>query len=620
MSIDVNALTKKDKDELIDLIKNQDTRIKDLEKKVSRKGGLGGTDTDSSSGTINAFDYTNLKNLQEGFESTIRSVKNMGNLLDTATFKELDERATDIQRNFGLAKDRLFEFKTVLGESVPELVKMGYTQEQAFQVLADAQDGLKTAASLNSDVIRELGATAAVTGEEVETLAGEFRGVGVSVGEVAEQMKSVVDYARSVGVSVKSVSKAVLQDLEKLNLYNFDNGVVGLAKMASMSDRFNISMADTFRIADELFSPEKAIEYAASLQRLGVTTNGLLDPLRAMDMAQNSPEELMKSIVDLGKEFASFNEQTGQMEILPGGKRRLREIAGELKIDAAEFAKMSLQAADFDRKISQIRMPAIAEGNEETKELIASMAQLDKSGIATIQVRNVETGGITEKKVEELTAEDIRNLQRANEESSMTMEQLAVSQLDETRQITSILESGELAAKYGRATAPTMERLGQSIAGGYKSIARAQREALGDTKSIRAGFESVGKPTEDLLRATFFGTPDEITKAVSDLTTSSAEIFKNFFDSGTEFVQTAKEGIVKSFEKQYNNQSTNQTQTLNLNVKVEGDANTSKMDKKEITNALVQVIQDPNTANAMNSGLNGGTAPSAMTGGKNKPN
>jgi hypothetical protein len=131
-----------------------------------------------------------------------------------------------------------------------------------------------------------------------------------------------------------------------------------------------------------------------------------------MDMAQNSPEELMKSIVDLGKEFASFNEQTGQMEILPGGKRRLREIANELKIDAGEFAKMSIQAADFDRKISQIRMPAIAEGNEETKELIASMAQLDKSGIATIQVRNVETGGITEKKVEELTAEDIRNLLR----------------------------------------------------------------------------------------------------------------------------------------------------------------------------------------------------------------
>jgi hypothetical protein len=130
----------------------------------------------------------------------------------------------------------------------------------------------------------------------------------------------------------------------------------------------------------------------------------------------------------------------------------------------------------------------------------------------------------------------------------------------------------------------------------------------------------VGKPTEDLLRATFFGTPDEITKAVSDLTTASGEIFKNFFDSGTEFVQTAKEGIIKSFEKQYNNQSTTQTQTLNVNVKVEGDANTSKMDKKEITNALVQVIQDPNTANAMNSGLNGGTAPSAMTGGKNKPN
>jgi hypothetical protein len=94
-----------------------------------------------------------------------------------------------------------------------------------------------------------------------------------------------------------------------MNLYNFEGGIKGLAKMAATSERLGLSMQTVFNQADKIMNPEGAIEMSAALQRLGVTSSGLLDPLRAMDLAQNDPEQLQKEMVNLGKEFTRFNEK-----------------------------------------------------------------------------------------------------------------------------------------------------------------------------------------------------------------------------------------------------------------------------------------------------------------------
>lgn len=620
--IDPSSLSKKDKDELIELIEQQGKRISELETKV-RRGVTESTDETvdkSVKGITNAFDTDIKDKFTAIFNSAKETLKN-ANPFDQTVLKEIDEYATQVQRNFGLSKDRLFEFKTLFGESAAELAKLGMTEDEVVSTIADAMDGLKTAASLSTQTIIDLGATSKLTNQDVESLTSGFRGVGISMTKVGEEMKSVVNYARSVGVSVQSVSKGVVDNLGKMNLYNFDNGVQGLAKMAATSERMGVSMQDTFRIAEDLFSPEKAINLAAGLQRLGVSANGLLDPLRAMEMAQNDPEALQKEIVNLSKEFTTFNEKTGKMEILPGAKRRLREIAGELNIDAGEFAKMSIQAADFDRKLKQIKMPALAEGDQETKELIASMAQLDAGGVAKIQVKNVETGFIEEKKVEELTPEDIENLKKANEESSKSIEEIAINQLDETKQINALLQSGELAMKYGKALAPSFNKFGSVIAGSSKSVAQRYREELGTVEGIARKYQSVAGGLEDLTVGVLRGDKDLEKKGAEEFGRAVPEIFSNVLSRSEEFITNSLTDIIKVVDKAYTGEKKSQTepQTVNVNVKVEGDANTSKMDKKEITNAVIQGIQDPNTANAMNSGLNGGTAPSAVTGGKNTP-
>jgi hypothetical protein len=318
-------------------------------------------------------------------------------ITETDSLRFLDEQATKIQNAFGVGKQRLSEFKTLIADTTPELVKMGFSQEESTQAVIDITKSLGTNASVGKEAVVELSAVSRLTGEDISTLASNFRDVGVSIYDAGDRMKEVIDYAKNVGVSVQAVSKGVLSNLDKMNLYNFENGVKGLAKMAAQASRLGIDMSNVFAIAEKVFNPEGAIELAAGLQRLGVTANGLLDPLRAMDLARNDPEQLEKELVNITKEWTTFNEKTQQFEILPGAKSRIREIASELNIPASELTKMSIRAADFDKKLQQIKFPSlVGTEDEQTREMIASLATLS-GGTAVIKVRDEQGKEVTKK-------------------------------------------------------------------------------------------------------------------------------------------------------------------------------------------------------------------------------
>ena len=494
----------------------------------------------STEDTFQAFTL-NLESMIGQVSITTQALLDAVNPLDSKVFQEMDEYATKIQASFGLAKNRNDEFKQSIADAGPELAKLGVDEAAMGNNLASIMEKLGTAASVGKEAIVEITAAAKVTGQEIGTLTTNFRDVGISIYDVGDKMKEITNYARSVGVSVSAVSSGVVDNLSKMNQYNFENGIKGLAKMAATATRLGITMEEVFQQADKLMNPEGAIEMSAALQRLGVTSSGLLDPLRAMDMAQNDPEALQKEMVNLGKEFTRFNEKTGQMEILPGAKRRMKEVAEAVGMTGSEFAKMALKSADFDMKLKQIKMPDIASGNEETKELIASMAQM-KDGVATIKVKNDETGLIDTKNVEDLTPDDIKNLQKANEESSKSIEEIALNQFDETVQIKQLLKSGEVSAKFAKATSPTLAKFYGQVAAGYKSIAKGTADLIGTTEEQRKKQESLYKPAEGLIKGKITGDDDLVNKSREDLTAN----FVKFSTSLESDIKTGMDNVQAS--------------------------------------------------------------------------
>jgi hypothetical protein len=557
-----------------------------------------------------------MKKFSNSVEGALKDLANAADPTNLAAFENLDEQATKLQREFGTTKGSIDGFKQSIADAVPELIKMGITEEQALQNMAKVMESMGSSATLGTEAITELSAAADVARVDIGKLATNFRDVGVSVYDVGDQMKEVTDYARSVGVSVAGVSDKVVGNLSKMNLYNFDNGIKGLAKMAATSERMGISMEQVFTFADKIYDPEGAIEMAAGLQRLGVTASGLLDPLRAMDLAANDPEGLQKEIINVTKEFTKFNETNGKFEIMPGSKRRLREIAKEMGIPAEELASMSIKAADFDMKMKQIQFPSLAT-DDETKEMIAGMAQL-KDGKAVINVKNEQTGEVELKQVDQLTASDIESLKKTQEEDSMSIEEVAREQLSVSKQIELNTAGYIKTVEYGKATAEPLEKLYTSIMGAQVDVTRNLAKQA-TTKDVRGTYGAIGQPIEDYIVGGIAGDEGKQRSAEKDFMQALVDTEAKIQNSAQQFLTTTMTDISNRFKEAYMQPQKVETKSeINVNVNITGDENTRNMNATQIETVVKESFAKPEFSSAINGQLAGGNQPSAVTGSKNK--
>lgn len=602
-------MTPAEEKKLLDLVASQGNTIKSLQSTLSQtQKNVTDSITDQ---TLNfGIRLTNLTAIGENALKSVSSAFDFVTKDGGKAFHELDLYGTQIQQSFGVSKERLDEFRYSIAETTPELVKMGLEQDTAVKSFTAIAKSLGTAASIGNEAIIEMSAAAKLTGQDVGTLAGSFREVGVSIYDVGEKMKDVTNYAKSVGVSVSAVSEGVVKNIKNLNLFNFEGGVKGLTSMAAQAARLGVDMGKVMAKAEELFDPEKAIDMSARLQALGVQSSALLDPLKAMDLAQNDPEGLQKEMINISKEFTKFNEQTKQFEIMPGAKRRLREVAHELGMDADELARMSINAADFDKKMSQIEFPELAK-DKETKEMIASMAQL-KDGKAMINIKNEQTGEVELKQVGQLTGKDIESLKMSQEESGKSVEQLAIDQLDELKQIKGLMDGTLKAAEYGKATTPALSKLFYGLRSVEKSVAQRTSEQS-TTKGVRNTVGSLTQPIEDLAVSTIKG--DEMGQA-----TSIQKLImntKDLSDKGIAVMKSIGEGVTSDVKdilgKAYMDKPVQKTEVIYKHegtITLKGEGNVKGQNEIDLSN--------PETGIKLRNAIEGGTAPSATTGAKNQ--
>jgi hypothetical protein len=470
-----------------------------------------------------------------------------------------------LANDMGIGKARMSEMKTTIADAIPEMLKLGMTTTEAFQVIRDVPAALGVNTTIGTEALREMGAAARVSGVETKELTKEFKGVGMSLYDVGDRMAEVAVYAKSVGVNVNAVSKSVVENLYKLNLYNFDNGVKGLAKMASNAASLGVTMEHVEKVTDRVFNPEGAIEMAAGLQRLGVTSSALLDPLKAMDLSMNDPEQLQKEIGNIAKEFSSFNKESGKFEIMPGSKRRLMEVAKELNIPAKELANMSIKASEFDMKMSKIKFPSLA-ASEEDKMLIANMAQM-KGGEAVLQIKNEVTGKMDEINVKDLTADQITKLKEQQSEQSKTIEELAIDQLNVLQSIDAKTGGAAAAVSYGKATTPAMDRFYNTMNVLREETVKVVTSGV-NTGNVREGYKGVTQPLEsgiiDFLKgnASF----ESLTSVVSELTTNVRTTLATIAEGAKDNLINSGQNTVNRITKLYE-----QTGVVPTNITVDQD-------------------------------------------------
>jgi len=224
-----------------------------------------------------------------------------------------------------------------------------------------------------------------------------------------------------------------------------------------------------------------------------------------MDLAQNDPAELQNQIVEMTKGFVQLNK-AGQFEILPDGKRQLREIAKAMDIPYDQLVKMSIGSKELEDKMSKIRFPDAFQ-DEETQKMIANMAEFNKgTGKYEITYTDPKTGQAITKDVEKVTPEDI---EKAQKEANKSMEDVAKEQLTTTQRIAAILEA--VGTKMGVTYAGTgfIEKMRQGTVDAYEAGYKPFYESEGKlgTKQLRGEMEkSGGEAFDKLIKGDIEGT------------------------------------------------------------------------------------------------------------------
>jgi hypothetical protein len=462
----------------------------------------------------------------EGLKSTV------GPLMDPKSISDdlnaLITTAQDLGNNMGIGRARAGELRNTIADTIPEMIKLGITADKGMQAIKDVPSALKTNTTVANETIVELGATSEFTGQSVKDLVAGFSSVGTQLSSVGDEMAGVANYAKSVGVNVKEVTTGVVSNLKNLNLFNFENGVQGLAKMTAQSAMLGVNMSTVFAKAESLLNPESAIEFSSALQRLGVTSSELLDPLSAMDMALNDPAKLQDQMTKVAQQFTRLKADGSGFEILPGAKLQLREVAKELGMSADELASMAIKSSDLDMKLKQIRFPSFA-ASEEDRTLIANMSQM-KDGKAVVQIE--EGGEKKEVAVEDLTAQQLAELKKGQADQAKSAEDLARDQLTVQQEIKNILSGTEFAARMGVASQKPLQRIADA---NLEIRGATARNLFGDkvtAKNVRGTISGVSKPLEEAGASLITGglTPENIDKITTTLSEIPVNLTKSLFD------------------------------------------------------------------------------------------
>ena len=399
----------------------------------------GETKTPDANKAPDAGSIYNPTSLQNEFNLLTARVSNI-----LGPMAQLEASGEQLAETFGFAGDRVIEMENQINKSATSILglsKNAMTYEASMKRAGDIVKEISIVTNRNvvasSDVIKSLELTAEATGVSTKDLAQNFTDAGFQLTDVSTQMETAAKVAQKLGVNVGAVTKGVSDNLKNLNIYNFQGGIEGLSKMVAKSAVLGVNMQSVFNMAEKAFDPEQAIELAASMQRLGVASSDLLDPLKIMDLGQNNPDELMNQIVNVTKGLTKIDEASGKVSILPGEQGRLRELALAMGMSKDELAKMAIKSGELEYKMKKISFPALKVPiSEDDREMIANLSQFTEKDGKTGFAVTVKSG--EQKFVNELDPDDVAFLKQ--QAIPKTLEEIAKDQLTVSQKMLKAME------------------------------------------------------------------------------------------------------------------------------------------------------------------------------------
>lgn len=429
-------------------------------------------------------------------------------LYDSAS--SLNVAATSVNKTLLLNRERILEISQVIADSAPEVARFGGDIRDVTQAITSVAEASRRAVILAADDISKLYVASKVLGDvNLEKLSSNFIEAGIQVSNISKNIEESINYVQSIGGNAKMVMDDVVNRMEYMNRFNFQDGVMGFTRMAAKASMLRLDMRDVASFAEDIMNPQGAIEVASAFQRLGVAAGTLVDPFSLMYKSINDPEGLQDSIIELGKRFVDFNSETGNFKINPAGIMQMKELSGVLKMSYNDFAKMAISAADFDKRLSEISFDY--KGNREDLMLLANMAQF-KGGEYVVKIDEKE------KRLRDVTEEEFVKLREIQENAPKTLEEIAKGQMTLTENIAADVKAIAYKILYGITSTPEVVGLTESIRRIENTLGSSVYQTVPGTEEIRGIASEMFGFGSDVLSGIKKGITGNLTdKEISDI-------------------------------------------------------------------------------------------------------
>jgi hypothetical protein len=506
--------------------------------------------------------------------------------------------SVEINNTFGQGKERLSEMMGAVSDAIPKITRLGGSVKDVQESISGIASASRRNVIANTEDVAKLYAATKVIGGTAEELSNSFLDIGVGVSEIPKQLESSINYIKSIGGNTKAVMADVTKNMDQMNRYQFEGGVAGLTKMAAQASMLRFSMSETFRLADDVLDPERAIDVASAFQRLGVSAGDLVDPFQLMNQSINDPSGLQNSLADVAKQFTYFDDKTKTFKINPQGVLTLKEMQKQTGVSAAEMSKMGLAAAEMDQRLSAVNLAGLSFVNEEDKQYLSNIANMEGG---TYKV-TLEDG--TKKELSDLKQDEFNKLLEQQKTGPKTLEDMARDQLGIDKLILSDVAAIREAVAQG-ITSP------KQIRKGIATTERVTKKTLGavsgsiDTKDIRdvsEGFlDALGGVVRDFKDGNKSNT-DVLSTGLNRFADTLDASQKNFAEilkeigvkmSSTKGNQTGVENIISSKAEEISKYYANPTSSAPISSLITNKAgvlqNTQNNSIAQTTNSKVDV-------------------------------
>jgi hypothetical protein len=464
------------------------------------------------------------------------------------SYKSLSDESIKVLKTFTQTRERIYEIQTAVVDTLPGIRRLGGDIGDVSNIISKVAIESRRNVIATSDQVEKLFAIEKTLGLGADVLSKSFLDVGISIEKIPETLEDSMNYVRSIGGNAKTVITDVQKNMEQMNRYQFEGGVIGLTKMAAQASMLRFDMATTFKFAEDVLDPDRAIEVSAAFQRLGVTAGNLVDPFQLMNMSINDPSGLQDSIVEISKQFTEFDEETKTFKINPQGVLTLREIGKQAGLDAKELSKMGLAAAELDRRLSQIS-PSI-NLKEEDKQYLANISNMNEGGEYEVKLID-EQGKEQTRKLSEITQTEFEKLIKEQKTGPKTLEETAKAQLRLDQILSTNVSAIRGAIAGGVLTAEPIQDLDAVLREAFETVVGTINEKI-TTPGVR------DKVTEAL--GGLSGIKDKLTGIIAGGETDPGEILKELTAGAQDKLLSMGMGATEEFK----------TLTLTLKDKLSG--------------------------------------------------